>query len=159
MTDSLDLLDLLLNSSEYCSLISNINECLEDAKSYYVKHDLESCVAPNKYFQEHPELLYSVSSDGKKECLLEKSYKDGISIEAIKFVEKLIVYNKEIDEIFIKNLDLQSKKNPEKLEDIIIKFKGRADYKILKEKITEELSSINDFKYSDDLKDLIFVFI
>ena len=146
-----DLLDFLLKGTEYCVTTSSYDECLKDPKSYYVNHSLKACEAPNRYFEAHQELLYTVDSGGKKECLLEKSYKDGISIEAIKFVEKLIVYNKETDEIFIKNLDLQSKKSPEKLEDIIIKFKGRADFKILREKITEELSKNNNFKYRDEL--------
>ena len=117
MTDSLDLLDLLLNSSEYCSLISNKNECLEDAKSYYVKHDLESCVAPNKYFQEHPELLYSVSIDGKKECRVDKSYKDGLSSEDIEFIDNLLEINAQI---IYHNINHLKQISPEKLENIII---------------------------------------
>jgi len=66
MADSLNLIDLLLSDSEYCNFTNNINECLKDPKGHYINHGLETCEAPNKYFQEHQELLYSIGSDSKK---------------------------------------------------------------------------------------------
>ena len=61
MADSLNLIDLLLSDSEYCNFTNNINECLKDPKGHYINHGLETCEAPNKYFQEHQELLYSIA--------------------------------------------------------------------------------------------------
>ena len=81
MADSLDLLDLLLSGSEYCNLTDHLNICLENPKSYYIKHDLHKCSAPNKYFEVHQELLYTKNIAGEKECLLNQSYKNGLSIE------------------------------------------------------------------------------
>ena len=148
MADLLNLIDLLLSDSEYCNLTNNINECLEDPKGHYINHGLETCEPLNKYFQEHQELLYSIGSDGKNECILQESYKNGLSVRDIEFIDNLLEINAQIIDHNINHLKQIS---PEKLENIIIQYYKNKYFQVLKEEITEELSSINDFKYSDEL--------
>jgi hypothetical protein len=120
MADSLNLIDLLLSDSEYCNFTNNISECLKDPKGHYINHGLETCEAPNKYLEEHSQLLYSISIDGKKECRIDKSYKDGLSTEDIEFINKLIKNSNK--DIFYKNLEYLNKEFPEKLEKVIIDY-------------------------------------
>ncbi len=152
MADSLNLIDLLLSDSEYCNFTNNINECLKDPKGHYINHGLETCEAPNKYFQEHQELLYSIGSDSKKECRLDKSYKDGLSTEDIEFINKLIKNSNK--DIFYKNLEYLNKEFPEKLEKVIIDYYNNRYSGGLKEKITENFGKNKNFKYSNKLLNL-----
>ncbi len=149
MADSLNLIDLLLSDSEYCNFTDNISECLKDPKGHYINHGLETCEAPNKYLEEHQELLYSIGSDGKKECRLDKSYKDGLSTEDIEFINKLIKNSNK--DIFYKNLEYLNKESVEKLEKVITDFYKNRHFFILKEKITENFSINKNFKYSEEL--------
>ena len=146
MTDSLNLLDLLLSGSEYCSTSSNINECLEDPRNYYVEHDLQQCSAPNKYFEAHQELLYILDSDGKKECRLDNSYKNGLFSSDIEFIEDLILDKNSISKIVFKNLEGIFKISPQKLEKIIIDYYKDGNFGVLKKKITGEFSKTKDYK-------------
>jgi hypothetical protein len=152
MADSLNLIDLLLSDSEYCNFTNNISECLKDPKGHYINHGLETCEAPNKYFQEHQELLYSIGSDSKKECRLDKSYKDGLSTEDIEFINKLIKNSNK--DIFYKNLEYLNKEFPEKLEKVIIDYYNNRYSGGLKEKITENFGKNKNFKYSNKLLNL-----
>ena len=153
MADSLNLIDLLLSDSEYCSFTNKINECLEDPKVHYINHGLKICEAPNKHFQEHPELLYSIGSDGKKECRLDKSYKNGFSSSDIEFINGLLKTDNK--GIVYKNLEYLNKESPKKLEKVIINYYNDRYFGGLKEKITGDFNKNKNFKYSDELLNLL----
>jgi hypothetical protein len=152
MTDSLNLLDLLLSGNEYCSTTSNINKCLEDPKNYYIEHDIQQCSAPNKYFEAHQELLYTVDSDGQKECILEKSYKNGFSVRDIEFINTLLIDKNSISEIESNIINL-SLKHSNKLESEILKYKDQSIFAKLESIILKAFALNKTYIFGKDLLD------
>jgi len=148
-----DLLDVLLKGTDYCASTNNYDECINDAKGHYINNGLKICEAPNKYFEAHQELLYTVNSDGKKECLLEKSYKDGLSNSDIEFINKLIK-NSDKDVVY-ENLEYFNKESPGKLEKVMIDYYNNRYFGGLKEKITEDFGKNKSFKYSNELLNIL----
>ncbi|AIF82058.1 hypothetical protein I862_07520 [endosymbiont of Acanthamoeba sp. UWC8] len=87
----MDLIDLVFDN-KYFNELNSGSEPLDwwSNLNLYKKEGIIQCNAPNKYFFEHPTLLYLSTSSGDKQCQLDNWNKSVLSKSSIKFLSDYI---------------------------------------------------------------------